>query len=271
MARSNYPASSIKKIRDSWFRESPKRKLGVTERYVVFGETRKWMIDQIRDRLKGPVLDLGSGHGFLSYQIAAETEAEVVGIDFLGGDQLQSAKNGARIGNLRDRISWVVGDARNLPFEEGSFDALVSFLALQDVAMTSGATALSGILRNCRAVVRQGGILALADNMFPECAQSEGQSLYSKIQSREFQCRLPSKNRLIGTLRTMGVHNLEEKFHDPRIELSAKESKIELKDIVGSKPFGRNFDFTNLWRKYGNQINSSGLSYPRVLLITGRS
>ena len=60
MVGSNNSVTVLQKIRDRWFEGSPKTKRGVTERYVVFGEARRWMIDQIRDLLNGLVLDLGS-------------------------------------------------------------------------------------------------------------------------------------------------------------------------------------------------------------------
>lgn len=127
---------SLKKIRDKWFEGSPPDKRGVTDRYIVFGEARKWMIRELHKYLRGTVLDVGFGHGFLSYEIAVHTTANVVGVDFLGGDQLQTAKGGVRTGGLEDRISFVTGDARRLPFSLASFDSGVSFLALGDVNMT---------------------------------------------------------------------------------------------------------------------------------------
>lgn len=229
------------------------------------------MIDQLRDGLKGLVLDLGFGHGFLSYEIAVRTRARIVGLDLLGGDQLQSAKNSAKIGGLEDRISWIVGDARKLPFQDRRFDVLVSFLALQDAVMIGGPRALARILRSSVSLVKSGGIMALADNMFPECALSKSQKLYWKMQNREFQGGLPRKDHVVGILRRLGVHDLEERFYDPKIDLSANESEIELKDVVDSKPFGRKFNFSSLWRRYQTQINALGLSYPRVLLIIGRA
>lgn len=260
----------MKKIRDKWFEGSPPDKRAVTERYIVFGEARKWIIRRLGKYLQGTVLDVGFGHGFLSYEIAVQTTADVVGIDFLGGDQLRIAKGGVRTGGLGDRISFVTCDARKLPFSPGSFECIVSFLGLEDVNMTGGRQSLTSVIENSVQALRPGGLLAFADNMFPECAEEQGQKLYSKIQKDEFQAGLPSKEIILSVLAKHGLRNVKEVSYDPHIALEPEEAKIELMDIVEAKPFGQSFDFARLWQKYGKEIETFGLSYPSILLISGQ-
>ena len=261
--------ASLEKIRSRWFEGSPFEKRGVTERYVVFGEARRWIIEPLREHLHGRILDLGFGHGFLSYEIAVRTEGDVVGVDFLRGDQPSTAKRGVYTGGLQDRISFVVGDARKLPFTKQSFDCVVSFLFLEDVNMTGGKEALSNVILDSLRTLKQGGIFALADNMFPECANTKRQRLYYKIQSEVFHAGLPSKESILSILRENGIHDINQRFYDPEIQLTSDEAKMELLDIVEAQPFGKKYDFSEIWGKY-REIASLGLAYPSVLLVTGR-
>ncbi|HZY93640.1 MAG TPA: class I SAM-dependent methyltransferase [Candidatus Bathyarchaeia archaeon] len=260
---------SLEKIRSKWFEGSPSEKRGVTERYVVFGEARRWIIEQLSEHLHGLVLDLGFGHGFLSYEIVVRARANVVGVDFLRGDQLRIAQRGAYTGQLRDRISLVVGDASKLPFAKQSFDCIVSFLFLEDVSMTSGREALSNVITDSLRSLKPGGIFALSDNMFPECANTKSQRLYYKIQNEVFHAGLPSSDSIISILKAHDLHDINAVFHDPKIQLTSDEARIELQDIVEAEPFGKKYDFGEIWRKY-RKIASVGLAYPRVLLLSGR-
>src|SRR5213594_1541648 len=44
-------------VRKRWFDATPSGKEGVTDRYVVFGESRKWLVEQLHLRHNGHVLD----------------------------------------------------------------------------------------------------------------------------------------------------------------------------------------------------------------------
>ncbi len=241
----------------------------MTERYVVFGEARRWIIEQLREHLHGLVLDLGFGHGFLSYEIVVRTRANVVGVDFLGGNQLRIAQRGVYAGQLQDRICLVVADAGKLPFAKDCFDCIVSFLFLEDVNMASGREALSNVILDSLRALKPGGIFALADNMFPECANTKGQRLYYKIQNEVFHAGLPSKDSIISILKAHDLHDIKEIFYDPKIQLGSDEARIELLDVVEAEPFGKKYDFAEILSKY-HEIASVGLAYPRVLLVLGR-
>ncbi len=260
----------LEKFREEWFRGSPPEKLGVTERYVVFGEARAWVVDQLRLSREETVLDLGFGHGFFSFEVASRTHARVVGLDFDKNERGKTAKGGARVGGLRDSIDWTLADGRMMPFTDGTFDAVVAFLSLQDVYMTGGASAIERVLENSCKILKRGGVLALADNLFPECAGDDRQRLYARIHREEFRAMLPSKDLVIKKLRTCGLANLGEHRYDPTIVLNENESRIELLDIVEAHPFGMTFDFDKIWAKYRAEIAERGLAYPDILLIEGR-
>lgn len=93
------------------------------------------------------VLDVGTGPGRLLVEILRiRPDLRVTGVD-LATDMIDKARhNLARFG---DRASAVVGDVRDLPFEAGAFDLIVSTLSLHHWAdPTAAAPELARVLRS---------------------------------------------------------------------------------------------------------------------------
>ncbi|WP_328223425.1 SAM-dependent methyltransferase [Streptomyces sp. NBC_00310] len=75
------------------------------------------------------VLDLGSGKGATSVFLAREFGVEVVAADWwIPAEEAAAVFEEARVG---DRVTAVRAEAHTLPFEEGSFDAVVSVDAFE--------------------------------------------------------------------------------------------------------------------------------------------
>lgn len=75
-----------------------------------------------RDPSDIKVLDVGAGPGFISI-ILTEAGFNVTAFDF-AETMIEEAK--ANAGSLSDKITFVQGDAMNLPFEDESFDVIIS-------------------------------------------------------------------------------------------------------------------------------------------------
>ena len=112
------------------------------------------------------VLDLGCGRGAVLLTVAHRlTTGRAVGLDLwqakeLSGNTEAAARRNADIEGLADRVDVVTGDLRALPFDDASFDRVVSNLALHNVPDDADrAAALAEALR----VLRPGGRLLLAD------------------------------------------------------------------------------------------------------------
>jgi SAM-dependent methyltransferase len=112
------------------------------------------------------VLDLGCGRGAVLLTVARRlTTGKAIGLDLWQAKD-QSGNTGAAtwrnalVEGLSDRIDLVTGDMRALPFEDNSFDLVVSSLALHNVPDTDDRRkALTEALR----VLRPGGQLLIAD------------------------------------------------------------------------------------------------------------
>jgi ubiquinone/menaquinone biosynthesis C-methylase UbiE len=96
------------------------------------------------------VLDVGCGTGSLTFTIAATTRAsKIVGIDPSIG-YLEYA----RANNTNPHVTFEVGDAQKLPYDDGSFDCCVSSLMIQFVPDAQEA------VKEMRRVTRAGGSVA---------------------------------------------------------------------------------------------------------------
>jgi ubiquinone/menaquinone biosynthesis C-methylase UbiE len=108
---------------------------GLADWYDAFvrGEGSRWtrsageLIRELLGRGPGRCLDLGCGTGVF-VPLLAELGWTVVGVD-LSADQLRVARE--RAGGLAEAL--VQADARSLPFEDRSFDAVTAALVYTDI------------------------------------------------------------------------------------------------------------------------------------------
>ena len=101
------------------------------------------------------ILDVGSGSGDMALVLAAEfPDARIVGLD-LSEHMIAIARERVAAAGLSERISFTQGDAAQLPFEAGSFDAVVSqdTLHLLDDPLP--------MLKECRRVLAADGALVI--------------------------------------------------------------------------------------------------------------
>ena len=126
--------------------------------------------DRLLDRLAlqghEAVLDVGCGHGLLLIGAARRLpHGRAVGVDLwsvvdqAANSAAATLENGRREG-VAGRVEVRDGDMRALPFPDASFDAVVSSLAIHNVATAEGRrTAIGEIAR----VLRPGGRIAIMD------------------------------------------------------------------------------------------------------------
>ncbi len=110
------------------------------------------------------VLDIGCGNGPLTMKIArCFPDAEVAGLDYWGKNwdySMQVCQENARLAGLADRVSFKHGSASALPFEDASFDLVVSNLTFHEVAdVADKRKCIQEALR----VLKPGGVFVLQD------------------------------------------------------------------------------------------------------------
>ena len=112
------------------------------------------------------VLDLGCGRGAVLL-MAAEylPHGHVVGVDIWSardqsGNAMATTQQNARAEGVADRIELHTADMRQLPFESGSFDLIVSSVAIHYI---SNAIGRDQAIDEAWRVLRPGGRLLIAD------------------------------------------------------------------------------------------------------------
>ncbi len=112
------------------------------------------------------VLDVGCGRGLLLNGAARRLpNGKAFGIDLWqnvdqSGNSLEAALSNSKAENVADRVEIRTADMRDLPFPDGSMDAVISSLAIHNVPGRDGrAKAIREIAR----VLRPNGRIALQD------------------------------------------------------------------------------------------------------------
>jgi demethylmenaquinone methyltransferase/2-methoxy-6-polyprenyl-1,4-benzoquinol methylase len=131
---------------------------------LSFGQNGRWrraMVDHVVDASPGLVLDVATGPAGVALQIAARTGARVVGVDVTEAMLRRARDNVARSGA---RIGLTLGRGEQLPFADGTFDAVTFTYLLRYV--DDPATTIAELVR----VVKPGGVLANLEFFVPSSA-----------------------------------------------------------------------------------------------------
>ena len=138
---------------------------------ILFSKVGKYrerdrLLDGIPWRGDETVLDVGCGRGLLLIGAAKRLRSgRAVGVDIWqskdqSGNYPEATYENARIEGVSNRVEVKSGDARQLPFEDGTFDVVVSSLVLHNIHDGSGRNkAIQEIVR----VLKGGGHVAILD------------------------------------------------------------------------------------------------------------
>lgn len=124
------------------------------------GRWRRAMIDRIVPRSPALVLDVASGTAGVALQLAERTSADVVGVD-LTIEMLAQGRHNIAAAGQTDRVQLVAGRGEQLPFPDGTFDALTFTYLLRYV--DDPLETLSELAR----VVKPGGAVASLEFFLP--------------------------------------------------------------------------------------------------------
>jgi arsenite methyltransferase len=128
--------------------------------------TREQLLDQIRWNGGERVLDVGCGRGLMLIGAAKRLQTgTATGIDLwnaqdLSGNRPEATLENARREGVAGRVEVQTGDMRKLPFDDATFDVVVSRAAIHNLyASADRATAIAEIAR----VLKPGGVALIDD------------------------------------------------------------------------------------------------------------
>lgn len=120
---------------------------------MSLGVHRLWkaaMIDWLRPRPGMRLVDVGGGTGDIAFRFLERGGGPVTVCD-INAEMLGVGKDRAIDRGVLEGITWVTGDAENLPFPDGSFDAYTIAFCIRNVTRPQKA------LAEARRVLRPGG------------------------------------------------------------------------------------------------------------------
>ena len=131
-------------------------------KFVIWAE----LLDSLNLRGDERILDMGCGRGAVLLMAAQHlTTGRAVGVDLWrsadqSGNSPEATRRNAVAEGVADRVDLHTGDMTALPFEDSSFDVVVSSLAIHNIRGRAGREkAIDEAVR----VLRPGGRLVLAD------------------------------------------------------------------------------------------------------------
>lgn len=144
---------------------------GLPDRYdllaevLSFGQNRRWrstMVDAVATMDPPPrqVLDVATGTAGVALMLTERTSASITGVDITEQMLLRGRERIARRGRS-DRIGLLLARGEQLPFPEGSFDALTFTYLLRYVGDPAAT------IRELARVVRPGGVVASLEFAVP--------------------------------------------------------------------------------------------------------
>jgi ubiquinone/menaquinone biosynthesis C-methylase UbiE len=159
------------------------------------------------------VLDVGCGRGLLLIGAARRlTTGKAVGVDIwqaedLSGNRPEATLENARLEGVAERVEVKDGDARRLPFADGTFDVIVTKEVLHNIY---NAAERDTAVREIARVLRPGGRLVVVDAEHPGHPGQPGHfgagslgvgEIAGLMEAAGFACSEVSRARLLPFLR----------------------------------------------------------------------
>ncbi len=154
----------------------------------VVGSYYSKVAEEVVSNIKeGTILDLGTGPGYLPIEIVKTSPSiKVDGID-LTRKLINMARTNASKAGVAHRVNFQVGNAAKLPFEDDSYDMVIS------TGMLHALKNPVNVLKECYRVLKRGGEAWIYDPA----------KVASQIDTKKWQASLSLRERFIHQLLTL--------------------------------------------------------------------
>ena len=147
-------------------------------RVITFGIDIKWrdkVVAIVTKQHPKTILDIATGTGDLAISLVKTKASKIIGLDISEGMLAVGRKKIAER-NLEDVIEMLKGDSENLPFNDGTFDAITVGFGIRNFENLD--KGLSEILR----VLKPNGIFVILETSNPsKTPYKQGYIFYAKI------------------------------------------------------------------------------------------
>ncbi len=154
---------------------------------LSFGQDPRWrrfLVSRIDAQPTDTVLDVATGTAAVALELVRQKDCYVVGVDRTP-EMLDEGRRRVTLAAATKKVRLQEGDARELPFEDGQFDALTFTYLLRYVDDPSAT------LRELARVVKPGGTIAGLEFAVPRGVWRPAWELWTRVG-------LPTAGRLIG-------------------------------------------------------------------------
>jgi len=146
-------------------------------RVISFGIDIKWrnkVVDIVAKSKPETILDIATGTGDLAISLAKTDAKKIVGLDISDG-MLEVGRQKINTKNLDGKISMVLGDSEDLPFENNSFDAITVAFGVRNFE-----TLETGLAEIYRVLKPEGVFVILETSMPTKTPFKQGYNFYTK-------------------------------------------------------------------------------------------
>ncbi len=215
------------------------------------------------------VVDILTGYANFLIQLVKIKKVKIMGIDnsnFI----IKIAKKNIEKNGLSDFIEIKKSDARKIPFQDNSFDAVVNYTGWGDVVLTCGKSGIRKIIKEATRVLKPKGKIIIS---FPLVeANSKIEIMDEKIQIYLYgRKRHYSKEFFKKELRRNKIKIIDSKvFLYPNKRISPEIAKNILvphqKEV--QKEFGiKSKSYEQIWKKFGSFIEKYGYGGGKGIVV----
>ncbi len=145
---------------------------------------RKRAIRELSSSAPKTILDLATGTGDMAIAAMQVKPNKIIGLD-ISGEMLRMAKEKVKKRKMDGKISFILGDGENIPFSDGTFDAVISGFGVRNFADLK-----KGMTEALRVLNREGQLVVLEFS-------KPGKSLFGRLYRLYFSKILPGIGGLV--------------------------------------------------------------------------